>query len=61
MRMFVAMISGRKTISTGATFGSSSPKTSRGFEAPCAIAASTNSWRRSESTSPRTGRARYGT
>ena len=45
---------------TGATLGSSSPNTSRGFEAPCATAASTNSWRRSDSVSPRTGRARYG-
>ena len=50
------MISGSSTITTVITFGSTSEKTSRQPEAPCAIAASTYSFSDTESTWPRTGR-----
>ncbi len=56
VRIVVAMISGRSTITTVITFGSTSEKTSRKPEAPWAIAASTYSFSETDSTWPRTGR-----
>ena len=56
----VAIISGKNTITVVITFGRISLIISRQSEAPCAIAASTNSFWRTESTWPRIGRATYG-
>ena len=56
-----AITSGKKTITVVTTFGRMSLQISRRFDAPSPIAASTNSRRRSDSTSPRIGRATYGT
>ena len=56
----IAITSGKKTITVVTTFGRISLRSRRGLDAPRPMAASTNSRRRSESTSPRTGRATYG-
>ena len=58
--MSIASISGNSTITVVITFGRMSLQSRRQFDAPSPIAASTNSRRRSESTSPRIGRATYG-
>ena len=55
--MFVAIISGSSTSTTGSTFGSISPRISWRSFAPTAIAASMYSRWRIENASPRTGRA----
>src|SRR5436853_5127475 len=57
----VAIMSGSITITVVITFGRISPNISRAFDAPCAIAASTYSFSRTERTWPRTGRKTYGT
>ena len=59
--MSIAIISGKNTITVVVTFGRMSLQSRRQVEAPRPIAASTNSRCRSESTSPRTGLATYGT
>ena len=59
--MAIAIISGKKTITVVTTFGRISLQSSRQVDAPSPIAASTNSRSRSDSTSPRIGRATYGT
>src|SRR5579875_880693 len=56
VRIVVAIISGSSTITVATTFGRISEKISLRFEAPWAIAASTNSLLTTESTWPRTGR-----
>ncbi len=58
--MLIATISGKKTITVVTTFGRTSLQSTRHVEAPSPSAASTNSRPRSESTSPRIGRATYG-
>ncbi len=58
--MLFAMISVKKTSTELAMFGSSSLNMTRSGLAPCAIAASTNSFSRSDSTWPRSGRPTYG-
>ena len=60
-RIALATISGAKTMIVDVRFGSSSPNIVRSGPAPWARAASTNSRSRSASTSPRIGRAMYGT
>ena len=57
VRMVVAIISGSSTISTVITLGRISLKISRRLDAPWAMAASMNSFSRTDSTAPRTGRA----
>src|SRR5207237_10542228 len=57
----VAIISGSITITVVITFGKISLNIRRKFDAPWAIAASTYSFSRTESTCPRTGRKTYGT
>ena len=59
--MAIAIISGKNTITVVTTFGRMSLQSRRQVDAPSPIAASTNSRSRSESTSPRIGRATYGT
>ena len=61
VRIVVAIISGSSTMTVDTTFGRISEKISRKFDAPCAIAASTNSLFTTDSTWPRTGRYTYGT
>ena len=61
VRIVVAIIKGSSTTTVEATFGRISLKISRAFEAPWAIAASTNSRSRSDNTWPRIGRKTYGT
>ncbi len=58
--MLLAMLRAKKTMIVDSRFGSSSPNITRSGPAPCATAASTNSFSRSASTSPRIGRAMYG-
>ncbi len=58
--MLAAMISVKKTSTELAMFGSSSMNITRNGLAPCEIDASTNSFSRSDSTCPRSGRPRYG-
>ena len=58
--MSIASISGKKTITVVMTLRRMSLHRIRQVDAPSPIAASTNSRRRSESTSPRIGRATYG-
>ena len=57
----VATINGKNTTMVVITFGRMSRKINRRSPAPCAIPASTNSFSRRLSTSPRIGRAMYGT
>ena len=58
--MLLAMISVKKTSTELAMFGSRSVNMIRSGLAPCEIAASTNSFSRSDSTCPRSGRPTYG-
>ena len=60
-KMLLAMMSVKKTITELAMFGSSSMNMTRNGLAPCEIDASTNSFSRSDSTCPRSGRPMYGT
>src|SRR5260221_14374090 len=53
--MLVAIISGRNTITVDTTLGRISEKISRRFDAPWAIAASTNSLLTTQSTGARLG------
>ena len=57
----IAIMIGKKTITVVMTFGRISLQSSRHVDAPSPTAASMNSRSRSESTSPRIGRATYGT
>ena len=61
VRIVVAIMSGRSTMTTEMTLGRISEKISRRLDAPWAIAASTNSFSATDSTWPRTGRYTYGT
>ena len=56
VRIVVAIISGSITITVVRTFGRISENISRRLDAPCATAASTYSFSRTDSTWPRTGR-----
>jgi hypothetical protein len=58
--MFPAMLRVKKTMMVEAMLGRISANITRQGPAPCAIAASTNSFWPSASTSPRIGRATYG-
>src|SRR5437588_96520 len=60
VRMLFAMISAKKTRIEDATFGSSSVNITRSGFAPWAVAASTNSFSRSDRIWPRSGRPIYG-
>ena len=57
VRIVVAIMSGMSTMTTVMTFGRISEKISRRLDAPCAMAASTNSFSATDST----GRAPAGT
>ena len=59
--MALAISSVKNTRTVEARFGSTSVNMIRSGPAPCARAASTNSFSRSDSTWPRTGLAMYGT
>ena len=59
-RIALATISGKNTITVEIRLGRISENMIRRWPAPCARAASTNSFSRSESTWPRIGRAMYG-
>ena len=60
-RIALATISGKKTTIVETRLGRISENMIRSGPAPCARAASTNSFSRSASTWPRSGRAMYGT
>ena len=56
VRTVVAIISGNSTITVVSTLGRISLNISRRLPAPCAMAASTYSFSRTDNTWPRTGR-----
>jgi hypothetical protein len=60
VRMLLAMISAKNTSTDDAMFGSSSLNMTRCGLAPCAVAASTNSFSRRDRISPRNGLPMYG-
>ena len=60
-RIALATINGKKTTIVETRLGRISENMIRSGPAPCARAASTNSFSRKASTCPRSGRAMYGT